>query len=135
MRDSVRTYLINRLEVLEQEIGIKEKEYRRIVRMLTEKEESMKIECGKCKRERDESEFYKHKNGIHYVCCRYCVDRQRNRQQQYKVFEEEPKVEKKKKVNFGKEIKKIAKTGMSYKEYQMQETLRLAGMKQRKKEV
>ena len=83
MHKDLRAYLINRLEILDEEIGIKEREYKRIVKLLLDSEEEM---------------------------------------------------EKEKKVNFDKEVKKILKTGKSYKEYQIEETKKIVGMSQKDKE-
>lgn len=140
MHDDLKTYLINRLEVLDEEIGIKEREYRRIVKLLTEGEE-MNCKCTKCHKELDESQFGFLENGRQYKVCQPCREKCRLRREEMAKNKPQPVMEEiketkpapKVKPDLDKFTKELKQSEMSYREYQIKETLRLAGMRKENK--
>ena len=93
--------------------------------------------CSKCKKIKIITEYGKNKDGSRQKTCQDCLLIKKARYKERKTTELQesnpklpaPKPTQKKKVSFEKSLKDIEASGMSYAEYQYQETLRLVRKK------
>lgn len=119
MQDFTKHYLVSKLEEIEQIIKELEGEYRRIAEILTE---GADMKCRVCKEDMPEEEYDINTDGSMQKTCKGC---KRKAKAAYRRRVAALKGEEKPPTKSLEETLKEIPEGMSYKEFQIQETIRL----------